>query len=621
MLPTNPKSALAESLEDKATWNQLWAVCLGYVIGRQNLIYSSRDKRYVVPEQREIVFNLLINLYRNVTARLAVAYPNVAVYPASSSSEDIIKAQSSELLLRYVWAEQNLNKKFQELAQWLITCGNAGLYTYYDPGKKDVVVKVISPYDIYFEQYATNEDESSWVAIKSYINKEAAKEAYPKFASFIEEQPQAQRGYTSLSSGEPVPKDTIELIDYFTKDGRQGCAIGDEWVFETTMPEGYEPLQLVKYTDIPGTLWGWSMISPLIDVQTQYNRTRNQIIKNTELMANPKWLIPKTSGINNQSLTDKPGEKVYYNPGGGAPSVISMPPLPSYISESAMMLANELADISGVHSVSLGKRAIGISSGKAIETLASLDASQLQLTQNNIENATKKVAKNILILAKTYYDEKKLMRMMDSTGKMIFKKLRNTDVVEDPEIFIEAGTLFQSEIQDKEAKVMQQLQLGLLTPQEAKEQLNLRAARKDALEDMAATNHAQKMVEAILTGGEIEIYMDDDLVTFKKVFKELMSDDTYYELEVEIQNYVSDLYKAILAALKNNAVAMQQGVEPDHESIMQAKKDIMSNIPEMAQVDSDTARGAIAGDAIDNSEKQMELNQALASVEATEGGE
>ena len=171
MLPTNPKSALAESLEDKATWNQLWAVCLGYVIGRQNLIYSSRDKRYVVPEQREIVFNLLINLYRNVTARLAVAYPNVAVYPASSSSEDIIKAQSSELLLRYVWAEQNLNKKFQELAQWLITCGNAGLYTYYDPGKKDVVVKVISPYDIYFEQYATNEDESSWVAIKSYINK------------------------------------------------------------------------------------------------------------------------------------------------------------------------------------------------------------------------------------------------------------------------------------------------------------------------------------------------------------------------------------------------------------------------------------------------------------------
>ena len=621
MLPTNPKSALAESLEDKATWNQLWAVCLGYVIGRQNLIYSSRDKRYVVPEQREIVFNLLINLYRNVTARLAVAYPNVAVYPASSSSEDIIKAQSSELLLRYVWAEQNLNQKFQELAQWLITCGNAGLYTYYDPGKKDVVVKVISPYDIYFEQYATNEDESSWVAIKSYINKEAAKEAYPKFASFIEEQPQAQRGYTSLSSGEPVPKDTIELIDFFTKDGKQGCAIGDEWVFETTMPEGYEPLQLVKYTDIPGTLWGWSMISPLIDVQTQYNRTRNQIIKNTELMANPKWLIPKTSGINSQSLTDKPGEKVYYNPGGGAPSVISMPPLPSYISESAMMLANELADISGVHSVSLGKRAIGISSGKAIETLASLDASQLQLTQNNIENATKKVAKNILILAKTYYDEKKLMRMMDSTGKMIFKKLRNTDVVEDPEIFIEAGTLFQSEIQDKEAKVMQQLQLGLLTPQEAKEQLNLRAARKDALEDMAATNHAQKMVEAILTGGEIEIYMDDDLVTFKKVFKELMSDDTYYELEIEIQNYVSDLYKAILAALKNNAVAMQQGVEPDHESIMQAKKDIMSNIPEMAQVDSDTARGAIAGDAIDNSEKQMELNQALASVEATEGGE
>lgn len=619
MLPKNPKSAIEDSQKGRDTLNQLWTLCLSYTVGKQNLVYSSKDNRFVTPQEREIVFNLLLNIFRNVTSRLAVAYPNVAVYPASPSQEDILKAQSSELLLRYTWAEQNMVRKFQELAQWLITCGNAGLYTYYDPDKADVVVKVVSPYDIFFEEHAASEEESSWVAVRNYINKTAAKDAYPSFADHIDEQPQAQRSYTSIGAGEDMPKDTIELIDFFTKDGKQGCAIGNEWVFESDLPDGYQPIQLVKYTEIPGMLWGWSMIAPLIDIQAQYNRTRNQIIKNTELMANPKWMIPTSSGVNAQAITDMPGEKVQFNPAGGAPYVAAMPALPNYVPESAMMLANEILDISGVHSISLGKRAVGITSGVAIENLAALDASQLQLTQNNIEAACRIVGKNILILAKHYYTEAKFVRMMDSTGKMIFKQLSSTDVVDDPELFIEAGSLFQSELQDKEQRTMQMLQLGLLTPQEAKESLNLHVARKDMLEDMAAANHAQKMLIAIVKGEEIEIFSDDDLPTFRTAFKEMMADDSFYLLPEEIQHYVSDLYKSILSALKNNALLAQQGGTPDHESIMQSKKNVTGNLEMMAQTDSNTMKTAIAGDTINNMDKQIDLNAAERG-EAAAGG-
>lgn len=612
-LPQNPYTALSDSKADKTSWNQLFDVCVAYTMGRQNLAYSYRDKRYVVPEQREIVFNLILNLYRNVTARLAVAYPNVAVYPSSPSQEDILKAKTSELALRYIWAEQELSSKFQTLAEWLITCGTAGLYTYYDPDKKDVIVKVISPYDLFYEKNAISEEESSWVAVRYYVNKEEAKRSYPEYADMIDEAPQATRDYSSFSQGDPLPKDTIEIFDFYAKNGEYGVLINKEWVFQGEVIKGYNPVQLIKYTNIPSVLWGWGMVAPLIDLQTQYNRSRNQIIKNTELMANPKWLIPKTSGINNGSITDKPGEKIYFNPGGGMPAVVPMPGMPNYVFESVASIQNEMLDISGVHSVSLGKRATGISSGKAIENLASLDASQLQLTQNNIEKAVRVVAKNILILMKEFYTEPKFTRMMDTTGKLIFKALSQTDIVEDPEVFIEAGSLFQSEIQDKEAKIMQMLQLGILSPQEAREQLSFRAANKDILEEMSNTGHAMKILDAIMRGAEVEIFLDDDLNAFKKVFKELMNDeDRFYSLPDERQNYISDLYKKIIVAIKETNMVKQQGSEPEHESIIQPKQVVQANVEEVANLKSDTARGQLVEDVFENSQREAELRNAEA---------
>ena len=620
MLPDNPNAALSDSRQEKSSWQQLWNVCVAYTMGRQNLIYSYRDRKYIVPENREIVFNLILNMYRNVVSRLSVAYPGIAVYPSSPSQEDILKAQSSEQALRYVWAQQDIVSKFQEVSEWLITCGNAGLHTYYDPSKQEVCIKVVSPYDIFYERYAMTEEESSFVAIRSFVNKEQAKAAYPEYAGIIEKAPQAVRDYSALNQGDPLPKDTIDIWDFYTTDGEHGIVIDKEYVYKGKILEGYKPLQLIRYTQVPSVLWGWGMVAPLIDLQTQYNRTRNQIIKNTELMANPKWMIPKTAGVNAQSITDRPGEKVYYNPAGGAPAVVPMPAMPPYVMESAMALQNEMFDISGVHSVTLGKRAVGISSGKAIESMSALDASQLQLTQNNIEKATRIMAKNILILMKEYYTEPKWMRMMDGTGKIIYQEISQLDIVEDPEVFIEAGTLFQSEIQDKEAKIMQMLQLGLLTPQEAKEQLSTRAANKDVLQNMSDTGHAMKILEAVKRGNKVEIYADDNLGAFKNVFKDFMSnDDEYYAMPEEIQNYISDMYKAILAAIKNNAVFAAQGQTPDHQSILQAQGGFNQNVQQLSGLQSNAARGQVTGDALEKAGKEAELR--AAEQESPEAGE
>lgn len=545
-MKASPRNLIQASKEDKVSWNRLWSLSVNFVMGKQNLIFSSKDRKFVVPENREIVFNLLLNLYRNVISRLAAAYPGVSVIPASPSQEDLAKAKSSEQALRYFWTSEDLKKKFQTISEWLVSCGSCATHTFYDPDKKDVCIRVIAPYDVFFEKYARSEEESSFVAVRSYVNRDNLKKIYPDKAEQIEKAPSANRD----NDQEPLPEGTVEVFDIYFKDGTYKICVDDEILFEGELPEGCSPVVFIRYTNIPGQLWGMSMIAPLIDIQTQYNRSRNQLIINSELMTNPKWLIPKTSGVSANALTDRPGEKVVYNPGGGAPTPVGMPPVPSYVIDSLNQLHNELLDVAGVHSVSLGKRVIGLTSGKAIESTFALDASQLQVTQNNIEEGFKLVAKTVLILMKAFYDEPKMMRMLDGTGSVVFKELQSTDIVDDPEIFIETGTMFQDEAQNREAKIMQAFQVGLLSKSEAKDQLNLKSYQSDVLEKMASISHAQNILAAILKGAKVEIYADDDLSTFQKVFKEFINGRDYNLQSIETQEYLSDLYKAIIVALR-----------------------------------------------------------------------
>lgn len=618
MLPQNPKSSLSESKTFKTPNINIWNICISYVFGNQNVAWSATERRFIFPDNREKTFNLLLNMYRNVVSRLAVAYPNIAVSPASPSYDDILKSKASEQALKYIWQEQSLEKKYQLLAQWLVICGSAGLYCYYDPNKDDICVEVVSPYDLFYEQYAQSPSESAWVAVRSYVNRQAAMDAYPEHAEMIKELPNANRDYTIINSqGTSTPKETVELFHVYGTENDYGVVIGDQYVWKGSFPEGVtEPVLLVKYTDIPQLLWGLGMVFPLLDAQNEYNKIQNNIIQNVELFSNPKWLIPKTSGVSANSITDRPGEKIFYNAAGGAPTPVKMPELPSFVQNTLIQIQNEMYDISGIHSISLGKKVTGITSGKAIENLSSLDSSQLQMTQNNIESATRTLAKNILLYMKAYYKEGKYLRMFDKFGRFVYTEIDTTQFADDPEVFIEAGTFFQDDIANRENRIMQQLQMGLLTPEEAKEQLNFRTVNRNAIEELANISKAKKLLGQVALGNQIEIYLDDDLEVFKKIFKEFINDEeVFYALSEERQNYISDIYKAILSAITNSKQAMAQGLQPSHTSIIKPPANAKDVEKITFAYDSDEMLGQVADKTVDAAGKMQEINTLKNDVE------
>lgn len=611
--PQNIQGLINDSRRDKIAVRRAWNLSLKFLEGRQWLSYDKRLGSYVTATSSEgssrVTVNLLLNIYRNVLSRLALAYPGVVVIPASPSYEDILKAKSSETALRYYWHKDDVPETIEHLIKWLLTTGTAALHTFYDPGMECVRTEAVGAYDIFFEQAVINPDDSRWVALRSYVDREDLKEAYPNKAEEIENAPAPQEpdyGQINPAPNEGPPKDRVEVFDIYWRDGRHAVVTGSTYLFkQKQMPTKTFPVQIIRYTEIPRRLWGKGLIEPLVDLQMLYNRARSQVVHNVELMGNPKWLVPKTAGVSTHAITSKPGEKIYYNQAGGTPQQVAAAPLPSYIADNITRLQAEMGDVAGLHSVSLGKRAVGVTSGKAIQALASHDTSQLQISQAAIEKGAATMARCVLELMKEFYTEAKMMSMLDQYGRVTFASIQSTNIVDTPEVFIEAGSLFRDEAQDRDAKVMELAQAGMITPQQALQELSFRTGNAFVSEKVQAMAHAKDMLDAARLGARVEVFMSDDLEAFGKVFGEFMQTEEFYLLTPERQDYLRDVLLSIEAAGQPDEV---------YRTLLGANKVFPRSQP--PTLDPQTMAANMAAPASPNTQEQIIQEQSAAATRA-----
>lgn len=562
---------------DKVRFSRTWDLCLLYLQGRQHVYYdrSSSDFRRQKSEGSVVTINLLINIFRNLKSRLAVAYPSVTVLPASPSPDDIIKAQTSEAALKYYWSREQLRYTFEDAISWIITTGNVGLHTRFDG--KDIKTEVIDPYRMYFEPGSTRLDQSQFRAFSKLVDREALAAAYPDHKECIEKAAEgndqdAMGNSMGLNPTEKL-KDRLKIFEVYFSNGERRILLGSKYIFTGKWNGTNYPLQLIRYTEIPGRLWGLGALEPLVDLQSQYNKARSQVIDNAELIGNPKWLIPKTAGIGPNSITSRKGEKIYYNPAGGAPTIAAPPQMPGFVLQNISQIASEMMDVSGLHATSLGKRAIGVTSGRAIEELSAKDAQQLQTTQNNIEQVATKLGVVVLSLMREFYSEGRMVRMLDGLGQVVFKYLKDTSLVDDPEVFLEAGTMFRNEKQDRDQKIIDLLQLGLIDKSTALTELHFGTGNAFVTKRLEAMAHANDILMAAVEGMKIEIFPTDDLPSFQEVFSTFIRSPDYYKLDQERQDYIRDILvsietygseeAALADGLVNNRVFPRAAKNPD----------------------------------------------------------
>lgn len=546
-----------------------WDRCQAYLRGDQLLSFQTgRDDLTPQDARRRkgrVVVNQLLNIYRQVCARLVTDYPAMAALPASTDVDDVAKAQASEEALRWYWEAAKMREVLRHAAQWVTSTGTVALRTFWNTQKQMVDTEFVRPYDLRFEPYANDPSESAWIGVVRYVRKQDLLAVYPDHAQEIEEHASpATRFYTY--GPRSLPEDRYELVDLYHKDGTHQVWAGGIKCFETEVPGKRLPVRVIRYTEVEGYLWGLGLLEPLLDTQDLYNSMRSQILANARLIGNPKILVPEEGEISTKAFTDQPAEKIPYK-NGAPPSPFSPSPLPQYLVEQPAQLLSEMYDQSGIHGTTLGKRVIGMTSGVAINATSDNDAQQLQLTMDAIENAVKEVAIDVLMYMKAYLNEGKMVRMLDTSGRIVWSELSATRLVDDPEVFLQAGSLFRSEAQDRDAKTLQFLEAGLIDKQQAKTMLSGRLEPLQVLDQLASLRHAQEVLEAVeKLAAQLVVYPTDDLEALETTFKQRMRKPDFYRLPQANQNAVDSAYRTIVEQLMaqraNNGMPVIQPQQP-----------------------------------------------------------
>lgn len=617
--PTDMKAVFMAADSAKRESKRAWDLSILFLQGNQWLSYDLNLGRYELVRPKSggnthATINLLLNMYRNILSRLTINYPAIAVVPATPSPDDVTKAKATELFLEYHWNVDDLKDRLSLACSYLLSMGTCALHTYYDPGRERVTTSVHHAYDIFFEEGVTEPDESEWIAIRTYHSKHSLAKAYPDHKELIMGASKAPVDDNPV--GVTVPKNRLELYECYWRDGRHAVVLNGTYLFkeEDAMVDPF-PIQIIRYTVIPTKLWGIGLIEPLVDLQWFYNKARSQVIQNAELMANPKILIPKTAGVPTNAFTDRPGEKIYYNATGGKPEMMVPAPLPGYIMDNMSRIQAEMGDVAGIHSVSLGRRAVNVSSGAAIDVLAKKDMSQLQITQTFIERGVKNLAKTVCLLARAHYTEGKYIRMMDEYGEVIHREISNEDIVKDPEVFIQAGSLFRKEAHDRDAKVMELFQLGLIDKSTAMYELSFRTSNAQVSEKVRALAHAQEILDGVKQGEQVEIYSTDDLDSFRRVFGDFMQGSDFYKMPQEMQDYVSDVYTSIISFGKGQQVyemMMQQRKVFPREIMPQTGA--MGAAKQSALPESEAAEEQVSGEAVRNASEAMAVEDSVSRL-------
>lgn len=552
---------------DAAPTFTVWDIAIRVLNGEVDSLQSPAQVNYTIAlptmpgSDRPVVsFNKMLEPYRTLLSKLGVNIPWAGAMPASSSPDDVAKAQAAEALLAYWFQQQKFDQKMVEAISWLLVTGNVGLYLC--QYNQETKFEVVSPYNYFLEPGLSSPDDSRWVVIQRWATKKELAEMFPDHAKAIETTMPAGVGNVVVKSYSPAtgysnsqPQNRLSYWEYISKSGDFAYILPDKnlVLFESRLPADCFPFFPLRYTIVPGRMYGQGVIVPAVQPQRLYNAIRTQILLNAQLVGSPKVLVHNMDAANaDDGFLDTPGQVLRY--GGDAdlatppPAFLSAPPIPQYVMTEPQNLHAEILGVMGVSSVSLGKRQAGVTSGKAIMALAENDSSQLSTTMQQIEFCVAHISRSALVMMKTYMPESVMIRQLDRYGAPVHRELKATDLSDEtPEIFIDSSTLFRVRAEERRSQVLSDLQLGLISPQEAKELLRTRKASLPDLTYMQDLRHAKEVLEAVVaTRAPARFYKRDNLEVLARVFDEFMRTPDFYALDLDLQELVSQQYEAIL---------------------------------------------------------------------------
>jgi hypothetical protein len=231
------------------------------------------------------------------------------------------------------------------------------------------------------------------------------------------------------------------------------------------------------------------------------NRTLSQMIEYKNLTLKPQMLAPV--GSLRQRMTDEPGAIFEYNPvAGKVPESIPIPSLPPYVFEHVRDIGQRIRDTFGLNEILQGDVPPNVEAGVAIDLLqeAATDRHAPQILM--LEKALERAGNMMLQLAQKYYTEPRMLVINGSGSRPKIERFESADIIAGVGVRVETGSGLPRTRAGKQARVMQMLQMGLLTPTKAYKYLDMAdfkslQAQFQADEEQASREH-DKLIDGMV---------------------------------------------------------------------------------------------------------------------------
>jgi hypothetical protein len=475
---------------DRSVVERQWYMNLAFYFGRQNVrmtttAASSTGFRLITPPAPPWRVRLVVNkvrpMVRVMLAKTTSQKPKFTVVPATTEDNDVSAARVAEQVFNHVYAAKNVKRVIRRAEWWTIICGTSFIKDYWDPNaidksamqKGDIQVEHISPFHLFVpdlleeelenQPYVIHQTMKSLDWVERAYGKKVARQANVKATNDILEDSFLNMVGASTSTA----KDQVLVLEAWIKPGNKYLPNGGlvtivgEQIVQLTKQypyiHGEFPFSKLDFIET-GKFYGESVITDIIPLQREYNRTRSQIIEAKNLMGKPKYLAQKGS-MNPNQITSEPGQVIFYTPGFNEPKEMQHAPLPNHVLQEVQQLQEDIDDISGQHDISRGKNPSQVTAATALSFLQEQDDTKLSDAITSLEECVEKLGKHILAHVSQYWTTERTVQIMGADGSFDAQVYKGASLGGNLDVRVEAGSALPQSKAAKQAFVMDLIKL------------------------------------------------------------------------------------------------------------------------------------------------------------------
>lgn len=344
--------------------------------------------------------NYVFKNLRFIHSQMSANPPSVIPRPTSNDMDDRRKADASDRLIRYGLRQYKFQERFDEATFPGLVRGTTIVKTLHDADLGDIIefneqtgeiltegdfaISTVSSWNFYIDPDAANWDEVIWVFEELYMHWEGACYKFGPEKKEILEQLRVNQGQqVGSNSGEtylrPKRYDSIKVYQYWEKGTPSNGMVGrfcycteDGTVLTPMRPNPHRfspprtegapqfaraklPYHILTDIDVPGQVWGKSVVAYVAGLQDTLNRLDNVTMDGIQAHGIPRMILPEGAEVANNSITNSPWDVIKIT-GSQPPHFMEALPLSPTNNQMRMQLKQTIDDIMGVNEAMFGQQ-------------------------------------------------------------------------------------------------------------------------------------------------------------------------------------------------------------------------------------------------------------------------